>query len=58
MQQSEWIEEYLEKAVPKTVSGKKYADIRDELMSHIADKTDFYIEYAILICYNMNGKTH
>ncbi len=44
MQPSELIEEYLEKAVPKTVSGKKYADIRDELTSHIADKADFYIE--------------
>lgn len=44
MQQSEWIEEYLEKAVPKTVSGKKYTDIREELMSHILDKVDFYIE--------------
>ena len=44
MQQSDWIEGYLEKAVPKTVSGKKYADIRDELTSHILDKVDFYIE--------------
>lgn len=44
MQPSELIEEYLEKAVPKTVSGKKYTDIREELMSHILDKVDFYIE--------------
>ena len=44
MQQSEWIEEYLEKAVPKMVSARKYDRIRDELMSHIADKVDFYIE--------------
>ena len=44
MQQSDWIEGYLENAVPKTVSGKKYTDIREELMSHILDKVDFYIE--------------
>ena len=44
MQQSDWIEEYLEKAVPKMVSAKKHKHIRDELMSHILDKVDFYIE--------------
>ena len=44
MQPSELIEEYLEKAVPKMISARKYDRIRDELMSHIADKADFYIE--------------
>lgn len=44
MQPSEWIEEYLEKAVPKMVSSIKHDRIRDELMSHILDKTDFYVE--------------
>lgn len=44
MQQSERIADYLEKAIPKTVSAKKYDKIRDELLSHILDKADFYIE--------------
>lgn len=44
MRPSELIEEYLEKAVPKMVSARKYDRIRDELMSHISDKADFYIE--------------
>lgn len=44
MQPSELIEEYLEKAVPKMVSARKHERIRDELMSHILDKVDFYIE--------------
>ena len=44
MQQSERIADYLEKAVPRMVSAKKYEKIRDELLSHILDKADFYIE--------------
>ncbi|MBR3816555.1 MAG: hypothetical protein IKJ27_07505 [Clostridia bacterium] len=44
MQQSEKIAEYLEKAVPRMVSAKKYDKIRAELLSHILDKADFYIE--------------
>lgn len=44
MQQHKLIEDYLNKALPKTISKKQMQNLREELLCHILDKVDFYIE--------------
>ncbi|MCM1363957.1 MAG: permease prefix domain 1-containing protein [Faecalibacterium sp.] len=44
MQLPEFVSEYLEKAVPTTISEKRHKKLSDELKCHIMDKAEHYME--------------